>query len=473
MLDQRLDEPRHGVFGRHDRRGDAELLRRFGGHRSDRRDHGAGQQVGRLFLAERLDEVAHRRRAGERDGVDLPLEQQLVDVGIAFTLRLGGERAVGDDVGDQRAGLAQVVGQHLARDLGSREEHLGALELGVRAHRLDGALGAMLARHHVDLQAVARQLVGGRRADGADARPLQGADVAGAFHDAPHEVIDAVLAREHQPVEVRGRARTASSSAAVSATGTMRTAAPSIACAPSSSSRSTSSIACSRARVTTMRLPNSGRASNQRRCSRSPATLPMMTIDDPRRGSPATRRASSPSVPVMVRCDGSVPSWTIAAGSVLGASAVEHRLQDRRHLPRAGVADDRAAEVRQRHPVDLGRRLAAVLEALHEGHRLAGAGIGHRHAGVGRHRDAGRQAGHDLEGDALLVQEDRFLAAAVEEERIAPLEADDDLALAGLLGRRAGRSRPARRAAGRRRRRRCARRAAGAIDSRRGWTRWS
>ena len=39
----------------------------------------------------------------------------------------------------------------------------------------------------------------------------------------------------------------------------------------------------------------------------------MMTIDDPRRGSPATRWASSPSVPVMVRCDGSVPSWTMAA----------------------------------------------------------------------------------------------------------------------------------------------------------------
>ena len=183
-----------------------------------------------------------------------------------------------------------------------------------------------------------------------------------------------------------------------------------------------------------MRLPNSGRASNQRRCSRSAATLPMMTIDDPRRGSPAMRRASSPSVPVMVRCDGSEPSWTSRRRFGVGASAVEHRLQDRRHLPRAGVADDRAAQVGQGHPVDLGRRLAAVLEALDEGHRLARAGIGHGHAGIGRHRDAGRQAGHDLEGDALLVQEDRFLAAAVEEERIAPLEADDDLALAGLLG---------------------------------------
>ena len=36
--------------------------------------------------------------------------------------------------------------------------------------------------------------------------------------------------------------------------------------------------------------------------------------------------------------------------------------------------------------------------------------------------------------DALLVQEQRFLAAAVEHERVAPLQAHDRLALAGLLG---------------------------------------
>ena len=36
-----------------------------------------------------------------------------------------------------------------------------------------------------------------------------------------------------------------------------------------------SSPACSRDRVTTMRRPESGRLSNQRRCERNPATAPM------------------------------------------------------------------------------------------------------------------------------------------------------------------------------------------------------
>ena len=49
-------------------------------------------------------------------------------------------------------------------------------------------------------------------------------------------------------------------------------------------------------------------------------------------------------------------------------------------------------------------------------------------------RDAGGNAGHDLERHALLVQEQRFLAAAVEHERVAPLQPRDRLALARLLG---------------------------------------
>ncbi len=44
--------------------------------------------------------------------------------------------------------------------------------------------------------------------------------------------------------------------------------------APRSASRSTKAPACSRERVTTMRCPNSGRSSNQRRCSRRPTVGP-------------------------------------------------------------------------------------------------------------------------------------------------------------------------------------------------------
>ena len=42
--------------------------------------------------------------------------------------------------------------------------------------------------------------------------------------------------------------------------------------------------------------------------------------------------------------------------------------------------------------------------------------------------------GHDLERDALLVEEQRFRAAAVEHERIAPLQPRDGLAFARLFG---------------------------------------
>ena len=51
-------------------------------------------------------------------------------------------------------------------------------------------------------------------------------------------------------------------------------------------------------------------------------------------------------------------------------------------------------------------------------------------------------------GMPLLVQEQRFLAAAVEHERVAPLQPDDDLALACLLDEQAARSRPDRAACG-------------------------
>ena len=85
-----------------------------------------------------------------------------------------------------------------------------------------------------------------------------------------------VGAREDDPVERRRRAPHAAiergrdpraARSGSSAPGSPRRRAPR-AC-------STSSPACSRDRVTTMRRPKSGRSSNQRRCSRSPTTAPM------------------------------------------------------------------------------------------------------------------------------------------------------------------------------------------------------
>ena len=58
MVDQRLNQRRDGVGRRHHRGLDAELLRRFGCDRPDRRDDGRAQQVGRRLFAEHLHETS-------------------------------------------------------------------------------------------------------------------------------------------------------------------------------------------------------------------------------------------------------------------------------------------------------------------------------------------------------------------------------------------------------------------------------
>ena len=87
----------------------------------------------------------------------------------------------------------------------------------------------------------------------------------------------------------------------------------------------------------------------------------------------------------------------------------------------------------------------------HEGERIAAAGVRDRDARVARHADPGGDAGHHFEADALLVQEQRFRSAAVEDERIAPFQTRDRLAFArffgeqitdGFLLERLGRSHP-------------------------------
>src|SRR5207247_6101776 len=68
-----------------------------------------------------------------------------------------------------------------------------------------------------------------------------------------------------------------------------------------------------------------------------------------------------------------------------------------------------------------------------ERQRIAAAGIRNRHAGIAGDGDSRRHARHDLEWDALLMEKERFGSAAVEDERVAPLQARDGLALTRLL----------------------------------------
>jgi len=103
-------------------------------------------------------------------------------------------------------------------------------------------------------------------------------------------------------------------------------------------------------------------------------------------------------------------------------------------LLRTGVTHQRAVHGRQSRPVHIVWRVHLTLVAAYEHQHVARAGIRDRHAGVGQAADRRRDSRHDLERDALLVQEQRFLSAAVEDERVAPLQARDGLAFARLLG---------------------------------------
>jgi len=85
-------------------------------------------------------------------------------------------------------------------------------------------------------------------------------------------------------------------------------------------------------------------------------------------------------------------------------------------------------------PVHLRRLVGLVLVAANERQYVAGFRIRHGDPRVGRPADGGRDPGDHFERETLFVQEQRFLAAAVEHEWVAPLEAHDRLPLARLLG---------------------------------------
>ena len=159
---------------------------------------------------------------------------------------------------------------------------------------------------------------------------------------------------------------------------------------------------------------------------------------------------------------------------LFGRAAVrDQRSSDRANLPRRGEADQRAPDRREMLPVDP-RRLAGLrLVAAEQGHHVAGAGIGERDAGIGRPGNRQRHAWDHFERNAILVKEHRFLAAAVEQERIAPLEPHHHLVLARLLGEQKGDGVLVERPSAPRPRRRSAPRSAGAHWSSRSGTRWS
>ena len=81
----------------------------------------------------------------------------------------------------------------------------------------------------------------------------------------------------------------------------------------------------------------------------------------------------------------------------------------------------------------LGAVAAFVFVPAHERHAVASTRIGERNAGVARGADGGRNTRDDLEWHAVLVKEQGFLPAAIEQERVSPLQPRDDLSFPRFL----------------------------------------
>jgi len=89
----------------------------------------------------------------------------------------------------------------------------------------------------------------------------------------------------------------------------------------------------------------------------------------------------------------------------------------------AHEGDERTRHARERRDVEL---LDVVCGE--RGDRLRDAAMRHRDQHRFRHGRDRRDAGNELEGDAGSGERERLLAAAPEDERIAPFEADDEAA---------------------------------------------
>ena len=164
--------------------------------------------------------------------------------------------------------------------------------------------------------------------------------------------------------------------------------------APSPSRRARSALACSRARVTTMRRPNSGRCSNQPRSSAatSPTTIAL--------GASTPRSAIVASVPRTVCCSGRVPHRTAATGVVGARPPSINSRAISRDVARAHQHDEGSTGARERVPVGVGSGLGRVLVA--GDHREAGRDtpVRDRDPGVRRRGDRARDARHHLERHA-------------------------------------------------------------------------
>jgi hypothetical protein len=102
------------------------------------------------------------------------------------------------------------------------------------------------------------------------------------------------------------------------------------------------------------------------------------------------------------------------------------------------MGQQRAVDAGQPLPVHVRRLVGLGLMPAHQNDGITCAGIRHRDARIRRHANGRGNSRYDLERHLLLVEEQRLFSAAVEHERIAPLQPDDDLSLARLFDQQQG-----------------------------------
>ena len=189
--------------------------------------------------------------------------------------------------------------------------------------------------------------------------------------------------------------------------------------APSARSRAARPLACARARVTATLTPASGPSANHRKLVVQRGDRPHER-DGGRVGVLLAERRQRRAQHALIGQGAALDDRRRLAGI---AAMGDELLGDARELAHAHVEDERAGEDGQRRPVDGRLRLRGVLVAGHEGHRAGHPALGDRDPRVGRRGHAGRHARDDLVVAARRAQRLRLLAAAPEDERIAPLQA--------------------------------------------------
>ena len=289
---------------------------------------------------------------------------------------------------------------------------------------MEDGVGAVLARHQIHLEPVARQPVGRRRPDDAQLHALELAQIVRRPQQPVDERIDGVRARENDPVERAGPgARLVERTVVVGR--------------HNPDHRRFDRLGAHRLDE----LDQLGRLLARTRDEDAPAKQgprvePAQMLAERRDAAHHQNRRTAVGRLLHRACDllertehrllRRQRAVVDQRRGIPGRpSARQQRAQDVRQLLRPRVADNRAVETREARPVHRNVRLAIVLVAADERQGVAAAGIRDRDTGVARHADAGGDPRHDLEAQTLFVQEQRFRSPAIEHERVAPLQARD------------------------------------------------